>query len=51
MCKGPKRIESKHVYAYHFIMQSRNLIPLWGITVMKLKQQSDPLTDQMISNI
>lgn len=32
-------------------MQSRNLIPLWEITVMKLKQQSDPLTDQMISNM
>lgn len=36
---------------YNFIMQSRNLVPLWGITVMKLKQQSDPLTDQMISNM
>ena len=36
---------------YNFIMQSRNLIPLRGITVMKLKQQSDPLTDQMISNM
>lgn len=36
---------------YNFIMQSRNLIPLRGITMMKLKQQSDPLTDQMISNM